>query len=235
MHGLIEIYGSRNSLHFLNHGTGKMLAMCLYFITEENAEMVNDYSCQKFTVACVWAMNQHIVEASPQGFPFSSVAVSTPGRDPGWSDTPALSLKHSEVLTDRTHRNHLPGDKPHGKQNLRIFGNTQGTSLNQTFSFSQGSKLLLIHLPACCSCLRNNLQIFREVQNLSRVVIVQRVTPFLFTFPPHHLHPHLAHWRSRALLESGLLSCSKIHVSLPHCSDTELPQGKSILSGDGMQ
>lgn len=138
MHGLIEIYGSRNRLHFLNHGTGKMLAMCLYFITEENAEMVNDYSCQKFTVACVWAMNQHILEASAQGFPFSSVAVSTPGRNPGWSDTPAFSLKHSEVLIDRTHRNYLTGDKPHGKQNLRIFGTPRERLLTKHFISPKG-------------------------------------------------------------------------------------------------
>lgn len=48
MHNLIEIYGSRNSLHFFNHGMGKMVTICLCFIAEENSEMVSDYSCQNF-------------------------------------------------------------------------------------------------------------------------------------------------------------------------------------------
>lgn len=109
MHGLIEIYGSRNSLQFFNHGTGKMLTMCLYFITEENAEMVNDYLCQKF-YSCLSLGYElaHFKSFYPKVSILLSVAVSTPGRDPGWADTPALPLNHAEVLTHRTHRNHFP-------------------------------------------------------------------------------------------------------------------------------
>lgn len=48
MHHLTEIYSSSNGPQYLNRGTDKMLTMCLYFITEENSEMVSDYSCQDF-------------------------------------------------------------------------------------------------------------------------------------------------------------------------------------------
>lgn len=102
---------------------------------------------RSFKVVRLWSIKLHILQVSARRLLFCFASACGPVKYPSWSDLSAPPLRHSNVLTDGTHRNHFPWNKPYEKWNMKIFGNNQGKFLNKLFSFSQGWSYALSNLP----------------------------------------------------------------------------------------